>query len=134
MLHEIAGTIDKTGSHVKRAAMVVGHAVRTHPLQTVTIIAGGNALAIPGVDVLGAELDVETIRSLEASDFGSSAAAQTVKGIAGSIAIAGDADQCAQGAAVSCASALVGGYGLYGQNQAAEAIGYALSLAGLALP
>jgi RHS repeat-associated protein len=130
LLHEIGGTISKGASHTERVAMVVGHTVRTHPVQTIGLVAGTIALAIPGAEGAGAELDEASLSSMVGGDLSEAATSQTLRGIAGAVATTSDAYECSQSPGVSsCGAMALGGGGLLTQNLGAELVGYVLSAA-----
>jgi hypothetical protein len=95
------------------AADAVRHYVAAHKrveIATAGVVLGTVALAIPGAEGVGAEVDQASFASLAGeSELAPSAGLQAVKAIAGTGAAAADAEECGEGSLGSCAGAILGG-------------------------
>jgi RHS repeat-associated protein len=93
----------------------ISHFVASHKKQivaTVGLVAGTFALTVPGVDVLGGELDADSITAFTASEAGSSSLTEAVKGASALTAVGVDGYSCLNSPGVaSCSSAVLGTYG-----------------------
>jgi hypothetical protein len=88
----------------------VRHAVATHPVATVGLVLGTVAMAIPGAEGVGAELDESSIAAMSTgTDLSPVSIAQTVKTIAGGGAAMADIYGCGRGDLTACGGALLSG-------------------------
>lgn len=114
LLHEIRGTLDKQRHYVAAHKKV--------EIAGAGVVLGTVALAIPGAEGAGAELDEASIASLAGgSDLAPSAGLQAVKAIAGGGAALIDSEDCVKGSAVACGGAILGGAGTIQPEDYADA-------------
>ena len=106
--HDIVKKLDQ----VRHVGAEVGHQIKSHPLATAGLVLGTVALAIPGAEGAGAELDAASVAAFTDDEaLSTESVLQTVKTASGLGAASIDANSCVQGHAVSsCAGAVLGGF------------------------